>query len=182
MAGILSNWGEKAKDALAIGAVLTILLSSLGTGVALLTRELWEPFVNLPGEVGILRVEVGRLESPKVLNVKGNGLVLDDRESYPGGTVLIGYTLRREISCDTLIIPEFVNVDTGVRYSETSFPSSKAPVTDDLIWFTVPISIPDSLPYGRYIYLPTIVPLDCGVYESFRIPSSEIFTVRPNES
>lgn len=167
---------SKSKDAI----VLITLVSMIFSAIIMITRPYWEPFQSLPEKVDLLLAQNAG-KAPRILDFQGNALVLNEGSTLEANDDLeVIYSLRRNIPCDTIVYPEFHNVDTGFVKVGPSLSAQKAPVTRDFNPFRLSVQLPDDIQPGRYIYYPRVSPQDCGVYEEMRVTPSQVFTVLPD--
>ena len=171
--------GEVAKSITHIWTVLIII----STIVFFLFKPYITPYVDLPEDIKQLKVAVTALtvaqsnSKPQVVSFTGTPQLVDANTKYViGDNVQFMYFLRRNVSCDTELRVFFYNVATGTLHSGPTLLATKASITTDFIPFKVNVTVPP-LPTGRYSYIPTLVPLNCGVYEAIKAPPSQIFEV-----
>lgn len=173
----------RAKDTLALAALVALFMSVL----TFLFQDRLKPFVELPRTVGelsevtsLIRLDLDKFFTPQLIRFQGLGLVVDDANAIPGGYIEILHFVRREASCETRVNIQFYNVDTGRVVAGPIIPAQKAPVTKNFIPFPLRINLPKEMKSGeRYVYYPTIEPLECGVYDGeFRANPTGIFTVK----
>lgn len=157
--------------------VISVFLTSFISFVGWLYKDNIQEFFETPQRLAAIELAVGDLTEPKLVEVMGPALVLEENKTVKlGQPVSMGFTLRRNASCDSDIEAIFINVDTGIEKRIGVSPSVRAPVTEDLIFFRLDISTV-GLGEGKWVYFPRIIPKECGVYESYRIPASEVFTI-----
>lgn len=165
--------------------VLFTLLSMLGGMVAWSTKPIWQPLSEIPSNLEQLKSDVTvltdivalRLE-PLIVEFDGRGQIIRNRLVNPGGEIIVLFYLRRNVDCATMVYPKFFNVDTGITYTGPTFDANRAPVTEGFIPFRVTAQVPTNLPDGFYTYIPTIDPLNCGVYGPVGVTPSDVFEVR----
>ena len=172
-------WKEVGKKALEY-LLISVFFSGVVSAVGYLAREQITPYLQLPEKVADIEEVLDTYVEPELVEVRGLGLVLNANDEVRiGGTLLVGYTLKRNASCDSNVEEIFLNVDTGIETRTRVTPSVKAPVTNDFLFFRVPIPTTGLTP-GQYVYFPRITPVDCGVYGDYCIPSTEVFRIIPN--
>lgn len=123
-----------------------------------------------------------RESSPALLDFSGGGEVAPHPRGYyrPGEVVTITYLLRRNATCETDIRVQFYDwalSQINPRYTST-IPALKSAVSREFTLFSVPVALPPTMDDGFYSYAPEIIPLECGVYKSFKAPLSGAFEVR----
>jgi hypothetical protein len=168
------------RDVLVVCAVLTLM----GGLLQALFKPHWAPYQALPSSVADLKTAVDGVQAmlaqnarPLVVETQGNGMIVSGGVHEAGGLVTILYSVRRNVACDGRYLQRFFNADTGTEFSGGWVDSIKAPTSDTFNPFKLDLRLPADLPDGRYIYIPRLVPIDCGVYGPLSIAPSEIFTV-----
>ena len=167
--------------------VVTTVISIISAITVATTRPFWEPFADIPEvlaqqqeDLAALSIEVSRRLKPEIVEFEGKAQIVSGGNVLPGETITFLYFLRRNATCETKVLTRFYDVDRGINIVTGTTIASQAPVTQSFIPFRVDIKIP-ILPSGRYIYNPTINPVDCGVYKEMAVIPSEIFEVRSRE-
>ena len=168
------------RDILVVSAVLTLM-----SGIAVtITKPFWKPFADVPAKLQELRLTQQELKAtlskairPEIVEFRGKSQIVGNKKVRAGGTMTILYFLRRNASCKTQVERRFYDVDRGVHISGPTLEAQQAPVTENFIPFKLDIDIPIFLRPGKYIYTPTLLPIDCGIYTRMTVLPSEIFEV-----
>lgn len=140
--------------------------------------------LSAPKAIERIEQKLGLLqEDLQLVTFQGNGVITtsDGKRFVAGQIIDAAYLLKRHATCETNIKPIFQNVDTNRPFIGETVESQKAPVTDSYIFFPIPIFLPEDIPPGRYTYMADIQPLECGVYEEYRSPMTDIFTIVESE-
>lgn len=176
--GIRHHLAAIGRDILVLGA----LLSMLGGFIIAVSRPYWEPFAKMPENVALIQRQIVEMQTaiadaitPRI--VEFDKALAINETVVRGETLRVLYFLKRNASCATDVEPIFLNVDLNIPYYATVFPAQRAPVTDEFIGFIVTVPIPDDIPPGRYVYMPRINPIECGVYQPLRVMPTTIFRV-----
>ena len=148
------------------------------------TKPVVEPYLDIPdkldgaiSEITQLDIKLSASKHLQFLTFVGNGLITSQtRESLE-----LLYIISRKVSCDTKVLVRFWEVDKGYFAYTHEVPAYKSPVTEIPQPFKVLINLPSTLPEGRYIYLPTLTPIDCGVYETTVVPPPSSIFEYPGE-
>lgn len=162
-----------ARDVVTISAVVSVLSGILWT----LTRPYLAPFLELPAQVAEINARLAPISAPHLVEFEGHGIVLNGVEVVRGEEIRILYNLRRNADCATEIEMSFINVDTGTLISTGTSRAVQAPVTEDFTYFILALTVPQTLPPGRYSYFPRLTPLNCGIYQAYSGAMSTPFTV-----
>jgi len=175
---ILHHLTAAARDIAVLGSVMGVIFG----GMAYLTRPYWEPFAEMPRQVALIQRQIVEMQTeisgklkPQIVSFRKATVTTET--VTPGGRLALLYFLKRNAACETEVSVVFYNVDTNVREYGAVISAQRAPVTADYIPFPVTVPIPENMPPGRYVYVPTISPVDCGVYEDQRVMHSDIFRV-----
>lgn len=176
--GLRHHVAAMARDVMTIGA----LLGMVGSSAWFVFGDELKPYVQLPSKVESLHDDLEGLRTvltPEFIHFMGRAVVIkpDQQHVQAGGAVRLAYVLARQVSCDSLVEPLFINVATGVQWPGPTYRAIKAPVTSSPIWFVVPVPVPENLPEGDYVFFPRLTPLDCGIYGPIRPPASDVFHV-----
>lgn len=117
--------------------------------------------------------------SSRFIEFIGNGIVAYDQPYSPGDSVLIFYTLRRNLGCVTDVEVRFLNADRGGIETSLTYriPSTRAPITSDYIIFPVRVRLPNEMQAGRWAYSSILTPKDCIDNKAVIVPISNFFTV-----
>lgn len=171
---ILHTIGDYAKDILTVVALLGLII----TGTSWAIDRTVKDFLEIPDRLGNIEATLAANIKPRLLQFQGVGKIVDASEAYPGGYIEVLYFLKREASCDAEILIRFYDVDKNRYMQAAQVPAIKADITEHFTPFPIRINIPESLPEGRYVYHPDVIPKKCGVYKKFRSVPTEIFTVQ----
>ena len=168
-----------------IVVVFTVIIAVV-TFVLRYAEPYWKPFADLPAQVlqlqqdvVTIRKEISNDLKPEIVDFIGTPQVITNKEIYPGDAISILYFLKRNASCETTVFPRFLNVDTNIPVTGESFRADQAPVSSEPLTFPVTVALPKNIPPGRYVYVPRILALNCGVYKETVVPPTTIFVVKP---
>jgi hypothetical protein len=178
-----------ARDILVVSTVISLLF----TVAAFSTRHIWEPFASLPTEfaeiqiqlletrrdLGVISNNFRESQEFNVVDFRGLGQVTTSGTIQPGDTIFVLYSLRRNANCSTRLERRFYNVENNTYFIADPTFAIRAPVTYEFNLFSVPVSLPEDLPAGRYVYAPILTAVECGVYGEQIVPPSTVFEVTP---
>ena len=185
----LSNMADGFRHHLVAGArdiVVVVSAITILSGIAVaVTKPFWEPFANVPRQIAEMQIEQerqgivlsSRLE-PHIVEFEGKAQVIGPKVREPGQEIVFLYFLKRNATCETTVIRRFYNVETGRSYIADEVRAEQSPVTDRMNLFRVATTVPDDLPDGFYVYSPSLLPEQCGIYGRMEVIPSEIFEVR----
>lgn len=135
-----------------------------------------EPYLEVPNRIENIENALEGLSSgvehPEFIEFKGIGTVIESGEE----SLTVAYLLRRSVSCEVRVNIRYWDVDRGLFRVMPPVTAVKSPVSDSFTPFKIDLKV-GSLPKGRYSYIPTLKPLECGIYKSVTAPMSEVFTI-----
>ena len=104
-----------------------------------------------------------------IVEFNGSPILLSPGPFEPGGTVPIGYSLRRRAGCPTEVLVQFISarlqrIDTSLAYP---VPAVQAATTDLHRLFVVDVRLPDHITPGRYSYAPELRVIGIGCEDDF---------------
>ena len=145
-----------------------------------MAKPVLDPYLEIPEkldgaieDINMLDAKVSTQKKLEFLSFKGNGIVT----SNDGHTLEFLYLLNRKVSCEAVLTVRYWDIDRGYFTYVAESTAVKSPVSETFMPFKFSMQVPATLKPGRYSYIPTLRPIDCGVYGPVVVPPSDIFTI-----